>query len=114
MRVFQLPVSTAAVTTTTTATTSFEVSSAVEGIVYLAVTAVSGTTPSLTAVYQTSPDDGVTWFDNASSTAITAASNVMIKLSGTVGERARLNYTVSGTTPSFTITSWFEGKRWSD
>ena len=114
MRVFQIPISTAAVTTATGQTSSFEVSAAVEGTVYITTASVTGTTPSLTVTYQTSPDDGTTWFDIQSSSAITTASNNVIKMTANVGERARLSYAISGTTPSFTITTWFEGKRWSD
>lgn len=114
MRVFQIPITSAVATTATGQTSSFEVSAAVEGIVYIKTASVSGTTPSLTVTFQTSPDDGTTWFDIQSSSAITTASNNVIKLTGTVGECARLKYAISGATPSFTITTWFEGKRWSD
>lgn len=80
-------------------------------LVYLAVSAVSGTTPTLTVTYQTSPDDGATWFDRVASSSITANGNSTISIPNNTGEHARLLYTVGGTTPSFTLNAWFEGKQ---
>lgn len=66
------------------------------------VTAASGTTPSLTVNVQQSPD-GVTWVTTDTFAAVTAAgvSNLRAEVRG---RWARLAWTVSGTTPSFTTT----------
>lgn len=72
--------------------------------VMLDVTAVSGTSPSMTVSVQWS-NDGTTWFtaDPADSfTAITAAAKVT-KVFTVKGLYARLNYAITGTTPSFTF-----------
>lgn len=81
-----------------------------ELIVYLDATVVSGTTPSLTVTYQTSPDN-VSWFDNTAGAAITAVGKQVIKVPTTAGNYGRLSYAISGTTPSFTFSAVVEGKR---
>src|SRR5206468_9286770 len=75
-----------------------------EGLIVLVVSGVSGTTPSLTAKVQQSPDDGTTWIDvaNGAFTAITANGNAALPISN-FGEKIRLVYTITGTTPSFTL-----------
>jgi hypothetical protein len=78
--------------------------------VYLNVTAVSGTTPSMTVTYQCSPD-GTNWYDHTSGSAITAAANQLIKVNANIGKFGRLSYVISGTTPSFTFSAILEGKR---
>jgi hypothetical protein len=78
--------------------------------IYLDVTAVSGTTPSMTVTYQCSPD-GVTFFDNTIGTAITVAGKQLIKVSSMTGGFGRLSYAISGTTPSFTFSAVVEAKR---
>lgn len=68
------------------------------------VTAVSGTSPSLTVNVEWS-NDGANWFvaDPADAfTAVTAADK-KAKSFSVKGLMARLNYTISGTTPSFTF-----------
>lgn len=84
---------------------------------------VSGTTPTLTAQLQWSPDAGTTWLNlGGASTAVTATGNTITFLcypntgTPTIGATQtvlvasplprtwRLNYTIGGTTPSFTIT----------
>lgn len=75
-----------------------------EVAVMVDVTAVSGTTPSMTVSVEWSHDN-VSWFsaDPADSfTAITAAAK-KVKLFGVKGLYMRLNYAISGTTPSFTF-----------
>lgn len=75
--------------------------------VMLNVTAVSGTTPSMTVTVQWS-HDGQTWF-NADPvdtfTAITAVGAVTKQFT-IKGMYARLNCTISGTTPSFTFAAY--------
>lgn len=69
-------------------------------LAYLNVTAVAGTTPSMTVTIQDSPD-GVTWYDVSSFTAVTAAGTQRL-VESNVGKYIRASIAVSGTTPSFT------------
>lgn len=74
--------------------------------VLLDVTGVTGTSPSLTVEVQWS-NDGTNFASAATPdtfTAITANGNV-VKQFAAKGRFARLNYTVTGTTPSFTVTA---------
>lgn len=74
--------------------------------VLLNVTAVSGTTPNLTVEVQWS-HDGTNYASAATPdtfTAITAVGKV-VKSFQVKGRFARLAYTVTGTTPSFTLTA---------
>lgn len=93
--------------TATTQTALFEIGTGDDLAVMLDVTAVTGTTPSLTVTVQWS-NDGTTWF-NADTpdtfTAITAAGKVT-KLFTVKGLYARLNYAITGTTPSFTLAAY--------
>jgi hypothetical protein len=85
----------------------FDEGSANDISVMLDVTAVSGTSPSMTVSVQWS-NDGVTWFnaDPADAfTAITAAGKV-VKWFTVKGLYARLNYAITGTTPSFTFAAY--------
>lgn len=71
------------------------------------VTAVSGTSPTMTVNVEWS-HDGSTWFvaDPADAfTAITAAGK-KVKQFTVKGLYARLNYTIGGTTPSFTFAAY--------
>ena len=78
--------------------------------VYLDVTVVSGTTPSMTVTYQSSPD-GVTFYDRTAGAAITAAGKQLITVPANIGRFGRISYAVSGTTPSFTFSAVVEAKR---
>lgn len=72
--------------------------------IFLDVTAVSGTSPSMTVTVEWS-NDNATWFgaDTPDTfTAITAAKKV-VKEFAVKGNYARLNFAISGTTPSFTF-----------
>lgn len=69
--------------------------------VLIVASAVTGTTPSLTPKLQVS-NDGVAWFDAAPGTAMTAAGNQRLAAQS-IAAYGRLVYTVSGTTPSFTL-----------
>jgi hypothetical protein len=72
--------------------------------VQLNITAVTGTTPSLTVEVQWS-SDGVTFASAETAdtfTAITVAKAV-VKQFPVKGQFARLKYTITGTTPSFRI-----------
>lgn len=65
-----------------------------------AVTAASGTTPSLTVILETSPDNS-TWTTLATYTAATAPGTER-KVASALDRFVRARWTVSGTTPSFT------------
>jgi hypothetical protein len=70
---------------------------------YLHVTAASGTTPSMTAKVQHSVDNS-SWADLATFTAVTAANAYQrISGTGTVNRYLRAQYTITGTSPSFTF-----------
>lgn len=69
----------------------------------LNVTAVSGTTPSLTVLIEDSVDGGVTFNTIATFAAKTATGREVINFSGLFGENLRVSWTITGTTPSFTF-----------
>lgn len=69
-------------------------------LAYLNVTAISGTSPSMTVALQDSPD-GVTWYNAAQFTAVTAVGTQRLVVAN-VGKYVRASVTLSGTTPSFT------------
>jgi len=83
------------------------------------VTAVSGTTPTLTVRLQWSPDGGTTWVDldttNAQTASITGVTTAVLRvypglattanasLNSVLPRTWRLAWTIGGTTPSFTF-----------
>lgn len=92
--------------TTTGQSPAFGVDSGETVAVLIDVTAVSGTSPSMTVNVEWT-NDGSTWFvaDPVDAfTAITAAGK-KAKSFTVKGTAARLNYTISGTTPSFTFSA---------
>lgn len=92
--------------TATAQSSLFEEGTGDELAVMLDVTAVTGTSPSMTVSIQWS-QNGTDWFtaDPADTfTAITAATKVT-KLFTIKGLYARLNYAITGTTPSFTFSA---------
>lgn len=75
-----------------------------EALVFLNVTAASGTTPTLDIKIQTS-DDGSDWYDFNPASAFTqktATAKDSLKLTN-VGKYIRAVWTIGGTTPSFTF-----------
>lgn len=68
----------------------------------ISVTAVSGTGPVM-IVYVQSSDDGTNWTDLTETFKITAASIQRFPAVRILGRYYRLGYTISGTTPSFTV-----------
>jgi hypothetical protein len=72
------------------------------GVANLHVTAVSGTTPSLTAKVRHSTDDAV-FTDLITFTAATARTAERLSSTGTVNRYVRAEWTISGTSPSFTF-----------
>jgi hypothetical protein len=69
-------------------------------LIGIVVSAVSGTTPSLTVNFQTSATFGGSYTTIASSAAITAPGTYYFFAQG---QFFKLNLAISGTTPSFTI-----------
>lgn len=76
-------------------------SSANGAVAHLHITAVSGTTPSMTAKIQHSTNNS-TWTDLATFSAATAVGSQTLQITGTVNRYVRASYTITGTTPSFT------------
>jgi hypothetical protein len=78
-------------------------------IVQSDVTAVSGTTPSLTVIIEDSVDGGVNWNTVVAFTAQTAVGRAVQRLGLTAAtwpfnpRRVRARWTIAGTTPSFTF-----------
>ncbi|ASU81505.1 hypothetical protein CDO52_00735 [Nocardiopsis gilva YIM 90087] len=72
------------------------------GVAHLHVTAASGASPSLTAKVQDSADN-VTFVDLITFDAATAADSQSKTVTGTVDQYVRADWTISGTTPSFTF-----------
>ena len=103
-----VPLSTAQVVTTTAVTPSGQLddSSKYWVAVHLAVTAVTGTTPSLATELQWS-NDGVTFLSAETPDTLTAVTAAVSKCKqfSLKGKFFRLAYTATGTTPSFTITA---------
>jgi hypothetical protein len=90
---------------TTTGVATLELNEFSEGYVALDVTAVSGTTPSMSVKVQVS-DDNVTWYDEGTSfAAVTAISRPAVAKFTNFGRYVRLSYTITGTTPSFTFSA---------
>lgn len=67
------------------------------------VTAVSGTTPQLTVIVESSADGGTTWRAQGQTAVITAVSVTDTVINGQFSELVRVRWTVAGTTPSFTF-----------
>ena len=74
----------------------------------LDITAVGGTTPSMTLSIETSAD-GASWFTHTAFAAQTATGKNVLKLTN-LGSYVRANYAISGTTPSFTFSLTMDGK----
>jgi hypothetical protein len=81
-----------------------------ELLVYIEVTAVSGTSPGLTMTYQCS-SDGVSFWDHTAGAPIQAAGKQLLKVPDTIGKFGRLSYAITGVAPSFTFSAIAEAKR---
>jgi len=72
--------------------------------VYVDVTAVTGTLPTMDAVYQTSPDKGATWYDHPDGVfAQLATTGREGRVINSPGKYWRIKYDLDGTTPVFTM-----------
>jgi hypothetical protein len=95
------------VTATGTSRQYRELGSFWRAILFLDVSAVSGTTPSLTVALETQDQQSGKWAQLAAfpaQTAITGATPITPVTTELYGVNFRLSWTVSGTTPSFTFT----------
>lgn len=91
------------------ATVDNAISTANGAVANLHITGTSGTTPSLTVVVQHSADN-TTWVNLISFNAATAAGAQNLAVTGTVNRYVRVQFTISGTTPSFTFALAFARK----
>lgn len=86
-------------------TNGFDVSNYGEALVFINVTAVSGTSPTLNLYVDTYDFLSGQWFQHPVSIAqITAAGNTLVQLTN-FGEQIRLRWQVGGTSPSFTFSA---------
>ena len=81
-----------------------------EAVMFLDVTAASGTSPTLDVKIQTSPDNGTTWFDEGTAFTQAVAATKEIKKITNFGDIIRAVCTIGGTTPSFTFSLKMVGK----
>ncbi len=68
----------------------------------LNVTAVAGTSPTMTVLIEDSLD-GTNWNTVGTFAAVTAAAREVINVTTPFAERLRVSWTMGGTTPSFTF-----------
>lgn len=94
-------VASAAITTTTT-TAAFTPANGCSYTIFIPVTVVSGTNPTLDVMVQESDDAGTNWFDVYQFPRITATGAYRSPALKLIGNRVRYVQTISGTTPSFT------------
>ena len=82
-----------------------DVSTFVEAIAFINLTAQTGTTPTLDCKIQYSPDQ-VNWIDSGDAfTQMTTSTGLfMKKLSANFGKYIRFVFTLGGTTPDYTFT----------
>jgi hypothetical protein len=94
-------------------TADFEVPSRYDDLLlYLNVTAQSGTSPTLDVDYQTSPDNGATWYTHTSFTQVGAATGTEVLKIDNPGHYYRFFWTIGGSsTPTYTFSIEVEGKR---
>lgn len=78
--------------------------------IYIDVTAIGGTAPTMTVTYQASPD-GVTFYDHTAGAAIMAVGRQLIRIPANAGNFGSLSYVIGGTTPSLTFSAVVGGKR---
>lgn len=88
--------------TTTTTTAAFTPTAGMGYQLFIPVTAVSGTTPTLIIAIEESMDSGTTWFTRTTLPVITATGSYYSPYLKLKGNRVRYVQTVAGTTPSFT------------
>lgn len=97
--------SSATVTASTSQTSSFNVEAYNEGIVYIDVTAESGTS-TLDIIIETSPDNSE-WYTHTTVSQISATGNTAQAITN-FGKFLRVKYTVGGTSFTFSIKGVFK------
>lgn len=90
----------AARTTSGDCACSISLGRASELLVFLDITAASGTSPTLTVTVEVF--DGTSWYTHTSFAQKTAAGRDMLKLTN-FGQDVRVSWTIGGTGPSFTF-----------
>jgi len=100
------PIVLSAAKTTTGQTGTLRLGLIVQLNILANVTAVSGTTPTLTLSVEWSHNAGTTWFKADPADAFTqiTATGAVTKQFATKAEWFRVVWTIGGTTPSFTFT----------
>jgi hypothetical protein len=96
-------ISSAAITSTATSASITPSNNNLSAEFNVMVTAVSGTNPTLDVVVQESDDTGTNWFDTYHFPRITATGQYRSPLIPLVGNRYRYVRTITGTSPSFTM-----------
>lgn len=82
-----------------------DVSQADQLRIYLRITAVSGTTPTLVVTVEDSPD-GTNYYPVASFASKNAVGSDVLNITGPFSDNLRITWTIGGTTPSFTFEVW--------
>lgn len=77
----------------------------------LAVTAASGTSPTLDVVVEDTLDGGTNWHTVATFAQKTAAGTEAVNITTPFSDRLRVRWTVGGTTPSFTFSVAMYGEQ---
>ena len=86
-----------------TKTAFIDASSFKGGLFFLKCSAASGTTPTLTVKVITYDRKTADWYDLVTFTQLTGVGKEM-KTVADIGQRIAIEYTIGGTTPSFTFT----------
>lgn len=74
-----------------------------QGAFYLDITAAGGTSPTLDVKVQTKDPVSGAWFDLVSFTQANAASKERKTVTGLLGNKLRVTWTIGGTSPTFTF-----------
>jgi len=82
--------------------TAFDVSRFAEGLLFIEVTAASGTNPTLDFDVECGPADGALGFIHTEPAQIAGAGKALVKLAN-IGPWLRLSWDIGGTNPSFTF-----------
>lgn len=91
------------IATATGTTASYKADWANTGVIFINTTAVSGTTPSCTVTVNSVDFVSGNSYTLATSTAITASGFTYITIPQVYGDTLNITYTITGTTPSFTM-----------
>ncbi len=90
------------VQTTAGGADKFDPSDHDEMLLYIKVTAVSGTSPTLDLIYYSSPDNSTFHF-HAAASQITAIGDYLLNIPNNIGKHVQLFWGIGGTTPALTV-----------